>query len=84
MALLDLVLGARVKGIYPQTAVTIVAVTRHGAESSKIVYRDALGSLGMQVVYRSDAALLEVVPETLPSDRFQMPIVFGWPLSLIH
>ncbi|HEY1353447.1 MAG TPA: helicase-related protein [Ktedonobacteraceae bacterium] len=66
MALLeDLVPGKSVRGIHPQAAVAIVALTRHGADSIEIVYKDAAGSLGSQLVYRSDAELLEIVPQTL-------------------
>src|SRR5579863_1291598 len=67
MALLDeLVPGAVVKGIRPQTSVTIIAVTRHGVDSAEIVYKDAAGGLGTQLLYRGDTEQLEVVPTTLP------------------
>src|SRR6266699_1217224 len=67
MALLeDLAPGMMLKGIRPQTAVTIVAVTRHGADSAEIVYKDTAGGLGTQLLYRDDTEQLEVVPTTLP------------------
>jgi SNF2 family DNA or RNA helicase/RNase H-fold protein (predicted Holliday junction resolvase) len=66
MALLeDLAPGKSVRGIHPQAAVTIVALTRHGVDSIEIVYKDAAGGLGSQLVYRSDAELLEIVAQTL-------------------
>src|SRR5258708_11717903 len=67
MALLDdLAPGMMLKGIRPQLAVTIVAVTRHGVDSAEIVYKDAAGGLGTQLLYRDDTEQLEVVPATLP------------------
>jgi SNF2 family DNA or RNA helicase len=67
MALLDdLAPGIMLKGIRPQTTVTIVAVTRHGADSAEIVYKDAAGGLGTQLLYRDDTEQVEVVPATLP------------------
>lgn len=67
MALLnDLAPGMMLKGIRPQKTVTIVAVTRHGADSAEIVYKDAAGGLGTQLLYRDDTEQVEVVPATLP------------------
>ncbi len=67
MALLDdLIPGMMLKGIRPQTVVTIVAVTRHGADSAEIVYKDVAGGLGSQLVYRADTDQFEVVPSSLP------------------
>lgn len=67
MALLDdLAPGMLLKGIRPQTAVTIVAVTRHGADSAEIIYKDAAGALGSQLVYRADTGLFEIATATLP------------------
>lgn len=62
----DLAPGLMLKGIHPQTVVTILAVTRHGADSAEIVYKDAAGNLGTQLLYRADTEQLEIVPETLP------------------
>lgn len=67
MALLDdLAPGMMLKGIRPQATITIVAVTRHGTDSVEIVYKDAAGVLGTQLVYRDDTEQFEVVPATLP------------------
>src|SRR5947209_19893192 len=67
MVLLDnLAPGMMLKGIRPQIAVTIVAVTRHSMDSAEIVYKDAAGSLGTQLLYSDDTEQLEVVPTTLP------------------
>ncbi|MGH2510103.1 MAG: DEAD/DEAH box helicase, partial [Ktedonobacteraceae bacterium] len=62
----DLAPGIMLKGIRPQSAVTIISVMRHGADSAEIVYKDAMGGLGMQLLYRADCEQLEVVPNTLP------------------
>jgi SNF2 family DNA or RNA helicase len=62
----DLAPGMLLKGIRPQATVAIVAVTRHGADSAEIIYKDATGALGSQLVYRADAEQLEVAPATLP------------------
>ncbi len=67
MALLDnLAPGILLRGIRPQATVTIVAVMRHGADSAEIVYKDAAGGLGTQLLYRADAEQLEIVPAELP------------------
>ncbi|HXR65546.1 MAG TPA: SNF2-related protein, partial [Ktedonobacteraceae bacterium] len=67
MALLDdLAPGIMLKGIRSQTTVTLLAVTRHGADSAEIFYKDAAGGLGSQLVYRADTEQFEVVPATLP------------------
>jgi SNF2 family DNA or RNA helicase len=67
MALLeDLAPDVMLKGIRPQSVVTIIAVTRHGSDSAEIVYKDAAGGLGTQLLYRADTEQLEIVPVTLP------------------
>ncbi|HEU5383538.1 MAG TPA: hypothetical protein VFV38_49685 [Ktedonobacteraceae bacterium] len=64
MALLDeLAPGMMLKGIRPQTTVTMVAVTQHGAE---IIDKNAAGGLGSQLVYRADTDQFTVVPATRP------------------
>lgn len=67
MALLDdLVPGVMLRGIRPQTTVTIVAITHHGTDSAEIIYKDAAGTLGSQLVYRDDTEQFDIVPATLP------------------
>lgn len=62
----DLAPGMILKGIRPQSTITIIAVTRHGADSAEIVYKDAEGGLGAQLFYRTDMDRLEEVTSSLP------------------
>jgi hypothetical protein len=93
MALLeDLAPGMMLKGIRPQTAVTIVAVTRHGADSAEIVYKDT-GAAWVRncciVMIPSNLRLCRphcpgLSPQTArPFAWFRRRIVFAWPTSLI-
>jgi stress response protein YsnF len=66
MALLDeLAPGVIVKGLLPQSTVTVVSVTRHGESSAELVYRDADGRLGAELLYQESADALEIVPPGL-------------------
>ena len=61
MALLDdLAPGMMLKGVRAQTTVTLLAVTRHGVDSAEIIFKDAAGSLGSQLLYRADTDQFEV------------------------
>lgn len=67
MALLDdLAPGMLLKGVRAQTTVTLLAVTRYGSECAEILYKDATGALGSQLVYRADTGQFEVVSSSLP------------------
>ena len=89
VSLEDLVAGLILKGLRPHTTVTLLAVTRHGAESAEIVYKDAAGGLGTQLLYRTDTGQLEVVPATLPwsftadGAAFRLAYLFD-PLIAVH
>lgn len=67
MALLDeLVPGVAVKGLLPGAPVTIVSVKWHGASSVELVYQDAGGRLGSELLYSDGVANLEITPAGLP------------------
>jgi hypothetical protein len=67
MALLEeLVPGVTVKGLLPGSSATIISVKRHGSTSAELVYQDAGGRLGSEVLYSDSVADLEIVPAGLP------------------
>jgi SNF2 family DNA or RNA helicase len=67
MALLeDITPGVLVSGLLPGGSVTIVSVKRHGSASVELVYQDASGHLGSELLYSDDVAHLEIVPAGLP------------------
>ncbi len=67
MALLDeLVPGVAVKGLLPGGPVTIISVKRHGSMSVELVYQDAGGRLGSELLYSDGVGNLEIAPAGLP------------------
>jgi SNF2 family DNA or RNA helicase len=67
MALLEeLVPGVTVKGLLPGSSATIISVKRHGSTSVELVYQDAGGRLGSELLYSDSVANLEIVPAGLP------------------
>ena len=67
MALLEeLVPGITVKGLLPGSSATIISVKRHGTTSVELVYQDAGGRLGSELLYSNSVANLEIVPAGLP------------------
>jgi len=67
MALLDeLVPGVAVKGLLPGGPVTVISVKRHGSSSVELVYQDAGGRLGSELLYSDDVEHLEITPAGLP------------------
>src|SRR6266481_1002734 len=67
MALLEeITSGVLVKGLLPGGAVTIISVKRHGSTSVELVYQDANGHLGSELLYSDSVANLEIVPAGLP------------------
>ena len=67
MALLeDITPGVLVKGLLPGGSVTIVSVKRHGSTSVELVYQDASGHLGSELLYSDGVATLEIVPAGRP------------------
>ena len=57
----ELAPGILVQGILPIGIVTIVGAQSHGADAIEIIYKDAEGQLGQELLYRSAAAELVIV-----------------------
>jgi len=56
--------GVKLKGILPNTTVTVERVSRCGADAVTLIYRaDDSGHLGQRVLYRSDEAQLELITQ---------------------
>src|SRR5690606_30591629 len=66
MVLEDLRPNAVVRGILPDTAVTVVAVQWFGSQAVELTYKDAEGRPGSQLLYRHDEARLELVQAGRP------------------
>ncbi|TYO92796.1 helicase-related protein [Desulfallas thermosapovorans] len=61
MRLEDLARGTMVKGILPDTAVTIIDVTWYGTAAVEITYKDNHGQTGQELLYRDREPALELV-----------------------
>ena len=61
MRLEDLTPGTRVRGILPDTAVTVLSVQWHGSEALTLVYRQPGGGVADEILYRQDEARFERV-----------------------
>ena len=57
----DLTRGATVRGVLPNGLVTVVDVKWYGASAVELIYKDASGRPGNQLLYRDDELRLEVV-----------------------
>src|SRR5438552_16733395 len=67
MALLEeLTPGVLVKGLLPGANVTVISVKRHGSQSIELVYKDASGRLGSELLYSDTIANLQIAPAGLP------------------
>ncbi len=67
MALLeDLTPGVLVKGLLPGGNVTVISAKRHGSTSVELVYKDANGHLGSELLYNDGVANLEIAATGLP------------------
>src|SRR5437016_3227492 len=67
MALLeDLTPGVLVKGLLPGGNVTVISVKRHGSMSVELVYKDANGHLGNELLYSDGVENLEIAAAGLP------------------
>ena len=67
MALLEeFIPGVLVKGLLPHSAVTVIAVTHHDSIGAEVIYRDARGQLGSELLYKDNAVNLEIVTAGLP------------------
>jgi superfamily II DNA or RNA helicase len=56
----DLTPGARVQGIIPAQAVTVVQVEWHGSQALTLTYRDDGGRVANQLIYRANEAALQL------------------------
>ncbi|WP_026733567.1 helicase-related protein [Fischerella sp. PCC 9605] len=59
----ELTKGTQVKGILPNSLVTIVDAQWHGSDVVELTYKDATGTLGNELVFRDKEATLELVAE---------------------
>jgi len=57
---------ASVRGIVPDTTVTVVSVQWFGSDVLELTYKDPAGRVGQELLYRSDEPRLEVVEPGLP------------------
>jgi SNF2 family DNA or RNA helicase len=62
----DLKPNASVRGILPDSLVTVVSVQWFGSEALELTYKDPSGRLANQLVYRHDEPRIEVVEEGRP------------------
>ncbi|MEA1950152.1 MAG: helicase-related protein [Planctomycetota bacterium] len=62
----ELTRGACVKGILPDGQVTVVDVKWHGTAVAEVVYKDAAGNLGTELLYRDNESTLEIVTAGRP------------------
>ena len=62
----DLKPEAAVRGILPDTLVTVVSVRWHGSDAITLTHRSPTGQLGEQVLYRDDESRIEVVEQGRP------------------
>ena len=62
----DLKPEAAVRGILPDTLVTVVSVRWHGSDAITLTHRSPTGQLGEQVLYRDNESRIEVVEQGRP------------------
>jgi hypothetical protein len=59
----DLTPGARVHGVLPDRAVTVVQAEWHGTQALTLTYRDDEGRVGQEILYREAESRLRVEDE---------------------
>lgn len=94
----ELVRGITVKGILPNSLVTIIDVHWHGSEVVELTYKDATGHLGNELVFREREPTIEIVTTGRPwsfngdgtllrlvseADRIRLAHLFD-PLMAVH
>ena len=57
----DLTRGAAVKGILPDSLVTVVDIKWHGSSVVELTYKDASGRLGSELLYRDREPTIDIV-----------------------
>lgn len=58
--------GASLRGILPNSLVTVVSIDWYGTEALELTYKDPNGVVANQVLYRSDESRLEIPKEGKP------------------
>ena len=58
--------NAALRGILPDTLVTVVSVQWYGSEALELTYKTPTGKVGNQLLYRHDEPRLEVVERGRP------------------
>ena len=66
MKLDDLRANASVRGILPDSLVTVVSVQWFGSNALELTYKTAAGKVANQLLYRDDEARLEIVEQGRP------------------
>ncbi len=69
----DLTRGATVRGILPNSLVTVIDVKWYGTSVIELTYKDAGGRPGNQLIYRDNEARLEVVTAGRPAPWARLP-----------
>ncbi len=62
----ELTPGASLRGILPDTSVTVVAVQWYGSDALELTYKDASGRPGARLLYRDDEPSLAIVSAGRP------------------
>ena len=62
LAFSDIAAGARLAGVVPNAAVTVVALQVHGPDSATLTYRTAEGGLGERLISAADLAVVAPAP----------------------
>jgi hypothetical protein len=70
----DITRGANLKGILPDSQVTVVDVAWHGAAVVELTYKDTTGRLGNELLYRDREPTIEIVVH--PSNLDSQGLVF--------
>ena len=62
----ELTRGASIKGILPDSLVTVVDVKWHGSAVIELTYKDVAGRLGSELLYRDSEPTLEIITKGRP------------------
>ena len=60
MQLEELKPGLRIDGLIPAEVITVIAAQWHGADALELTYKNSVGGLGQQVVFRKDQDKLSI------------------------
>ncbi len=55
-----------IRGIVPDSVVTVVSITWHGSDALTVIYRDASGQVAEEILYRHDESRIELVEAGRP------------------